>query len=118
MFRFELIPLPRMERSSLPGFSSFEQSLVCEARAAPDRRTAHFFALVLFLTRFLAAAFAGQCFFYPLPLAGLEVKRVTLYFLDNVFGLYLPLESSQRIFERFTLLKSNFRQLAAPPHSS
>jgi hypothetical protein len=76
------------------------------------------FSLVLFLTGFLAAALASQRFLYSLPLAGLQVKRVTLYFLNNVLGLHLPLEPPQRVFEGFTLLKSNFGQRTTPPHSS
>jgi hypothetical protein len=75
-------------------------------------------SLVLFLARFLAAAFPSQRFFDSLPLAGLQVKRVTLYFLDDVFGLYLPFEPPQRVLEGFTLLKSNFRQRTTPPCSS
>ncbi len=43
---------------------------------------------------------------------------MTLYFLDNVLGLYLPLEPPKRVFEGFTLLKSNFRQRTTPPRSS
>jgi hypothetical protein len=31
--------------------------------------------------------------------------------------LHLPLEPPQRVFEGFTLLKSNFRQRTTPPHS-
>jgi len=88
----------------------------CEKRAA-RQRTARF-SLVLFLACFLATAFASQRFFDSLPLAGLQVKRVTLYFLDDVLGLYLALKPSQRVFEGFTLLKSNFRQRTTPPRSS
>jgi hypothetical protein len=43
---------------------------------------------------------------------------VTLYFLNYVLGLYLPLEPPKRVFEGFTLLKSNFRQRTTPPCSS
>ncbi len=75
-------------------------------------------SLVLFLACFLAATLASQRFFYSLPLAGLQVKRVTLHFLDDVLGLYLPLEPPKRVFEGLTLLKSNFRQRTTPPHSS
>jgi hypothetical protein len=75
-------------------------------------------SLVLFLARFLAAAFPSQRFFYPLPLAGLQVKRVTLYFLDDVLGLHLPFKPPQRVLEGFPLLKSNFRQRTTPPCSS
>jgi hypothetical protein len=75
-------------------------------------------SLVLFLACFLAAAFASQRFLDSLPLAGLQVKRVTLYFLDNVLGLYLSLKPPQRVFEGFTLLKSNFCQRTTPPYPS
>jgi len=83
----------------------------------PPPKANGLFSLVLFLACFLAAALASQRFFYSLPLAGLQVKRVTLYFLDNVLGLYLPLEPPQGVFEGFTLLKSNFRQQLHPPTS-
>jgi hypothetical protein len=76
------------------------------------------FYLVLFFACFLAAALARQRFLYSLSLAGLQIKRVTLYFFDNVLGLYLPLEPPERVFEGFTLLKSNFRQRTTPPCSS
>ena len=66
--------------------------------------------LVLFLACFLTAPFASKRFFHPLLLARLQVKGVTLHFLDNVFLLYLPLEAAKRIFEGLALLNSNFRQ--------
>jgi len=72
----------------------------------------------LFFASFLAASLARQRFFYSLSFAGLQVKRVTLYFLDYVLGLDLPLEPPKRVFEGFTLLESNFRQQTAPPNSS
>jgi hypothetical protein len=74
--------------------------------------------LVLFFSCFFAAAFACQCFFYAFFLAGLQVKRVSFYFLDNILGLYLSFEATQRIFEGFSLLNSNFRQRTTPPCSS
>ena len=66
--------------------------------------------LVLFLACFLSAPFASQRFLYPLLFTRLEVKRVALHFLNDVFLLYLPLETAKRIFEGFPLLNSNFRQ--------
>jgi hypothetical protein len=54
---------------------------------------------VLLFASFLAATLASQRFFYALPLAGLQVKRVTFYFLDYVLSLYLPLKPPQCIFE-------------------
>ncbi len=66
--------------------------------------------LVLFLTNLLAIAFAGKCFFHPLLLARLQVKRVTLYFLDNVFCLHFTLEPAKRVFKGLTLLNTNLCQ--------
>ena len=40
---------------------------------------------------------------------------MTFYFLDNVLSLYLSLKPPKRVFEGFTLLKSNFRQRTTPP---
>jgi hypothetical protein len=66
--------------------------------------------LVLFLASFLAASLARQRFFDSLSFARLQVERVTLYFLDDVLGLYLPFKPAKRVFKRFTFLKSNFSQ--------
>jgi hypothetical protein len=68
------------------------------------------FYLVLLFASFFAAALARQRFFYALSFAGLKVERVTFYFLDNVLGLYLSLETAKGVFEGFSLLKSNFSQ--------
>ena len=38
-----------------------------------------------------------------------------LYFLDNVFLLYLPLKAAQCILEGFSLLHSHFGQLNHTP---
>jgi len=73
---------------------------------------------VLFFTRFLAAALTGQCFFYALLLARLQVKGVTLDLLDNVFLLHLALKSAQSILEGLTLLKPYFCQTDTPPNPS
>ena len=89
-----------------------------DTRNGPLYANGPFSWLVLFFTCFLAAALASERFFYSLPLAGLQVKRVTLYFLNDVLGLYLSFEPPKRVFEGFSLLKSNFRQRTTPPHSS
>jgi hypothetical protein len=96
-------------------WKTFNNSL-CKERAVPVSERP--LLLVLFLACFLAAALAGERFFYALSLARLQVKRVTFHFLNNVLCLYLSLEPSQSIFEGFTLLKSNFCQRTTPPHSS
>jgi hypothetical protein len=67
-------------------------------------------SLVLLFASFLAASLARQRFFYSLSFAGLQVERVTLYFLDDVLGLYLPFKPAKRVFKRFTFLKSNLCQ--------
>ena len=40
---------------------------------------------------------------------------MTFYFLDDVFLLYLALETAESIFEGFTLLKSDFSQTNYTP---
>jgi hypothetical protein len=69
----------------------------------------------LFFTCFLAATLSRQRFFHALFFARLQVKGVTLDLLDDVFLLHLALEATQRIFEGFALLKSNFCQLNYTP---
>ena len=74
--------------------------------------------LILFFTSFFPTAFARERFFDALFFAGLQVKGVTLDLLDDVFLLHLALEATQRVFEGFALLESDFRQLTTPPNSS
>jgi hypothetical protein len=66
--------------------------------------------LVLFLADLLAITFASERFFYTLLLAWLQIKRVALNFLDNVFGLHLTLKASQGILKGFAFLYSNLCQ--------
>jgi hypothetical protein len=70
---------------------------------------------ICLFTRFLTAALACQRFFHPLLLAGLQIKGVTFHFLDNVFLLYLPLKTAERIFEGLALLQSDFSQTNYTP---
>jgi hypothetical protein len=88
------------------------------SRAAPGKERPFTAASVLFLACLLACALASQRGFHALFLAGLQVKGVALNLLDNVFLLHFALETTQRVLERFTLLKSNFRQTDTPPDSS
>ena len=53
--------------------------------------------LVLLFPSFFAAAFASQRFFHALLFARLEVKGVTLDFLNNVLLLDLTLEAAQGV---------------------
>jgi hypothetical protein len=66
--------------------------------------------LILLLTDLLAIAFASECFFHSFLLTWFQIKRVTLDFLDNVFGLHLALKASQRILKGFAFLYSNLCQ--------
>jgi hypothetical protein len=66
--------------------------------------------LILLLTDFLAIALACQRFFYAFLLTWFQIKRVTLDFLDNVFGLHLAFEASQGILKGFAFLYSNLCQ--------
>jgi len=50
--------------------------------------------LVLLFTSLFAAALARQCFFHTLLFARLEVKGVTLHFLNNVLLLHLAFEAA------------------------
>ena len=40
---------------------------------------------------------------------------MSLYFLNDVLGLYLPFEPAKCVFKRFTFLKSNFSQRDCTP---
>ena len=66
--------------------------------------------LVLLLADLLAIALACQRFLNSLLFTGLQVKRMALHFLDNVFGLHLTLEATQGILKGFAFLYSNLCQ--------
>ena len=65
---------------------------------------------ILLLACFLACALACQRLLHPLFLTGLQVKRVTLYFFNDVLLLHLPLEATQGVFKRLAFLQSDFCQ--------
>ena len=66
--------------------------------------------LVLLLTDLLAIALACKRFFHTFLFTGLQIKRVTLDFLDDVFGLHLALKAPQGILKGFAFLYSNLCQ--------
>jgi hypothetical protein len=66
--------------------------------------------LILLLADLLAITLAGKRFFHALLFTGLQIKRVTLDFLDNVFSLHLALEAPQSILKGFAFLYSNLCQ--------
>jgi hypothetical protein len=77
--------------------------------------TARPWILVLLFASFLAAALARQRFLHAFLFARLEVKGVTLHFLDDVLLLDLSLETPQGVLQRFAFLNTNFRQTANTP---
>jgi len=72
--------------------------------------------LVLLLASLLAIPLACQCCFHATLFARFQIVGMTLYFLDDVFLLNLPLEAAQSIFERLAFLYTNFRQNFPPPN--
>ena len=66
--------------------------------------------LILLFTDLLTIPFASQCFFHTLLFTWLQIKRMTLDFLDDVFGLHLALEAPQGILKGFAFLYSNLCQ--------
>jgi hypothetical protein len=66
--------------------------------------------LILLLTDLLAIALTCQRFLHAFLFTGLQIKRMTLDFLDDVFGLHLALEAPQGILKGFAFLYSNLCQ--------
>jgi hypothetical protein len=73
---------------------------------------------VLLFTRLLAGALASQRCLHAFFFAGLQVKGMTLHFLNDVFLLHLAFEAAQSVLEGLSLLKSHFCQTDTPPDSS
>jgi len=68
------------------------------------------YGLVLLFTSLFTIPLARQRFLHATLFAGLQVKGVTLHFLDDVLLLYLTLEPAQCIFKRFAFLHANLCQ--------
>ena len=87
----------------------------CESlQGRPKSRNAWY--LVLLFTSLLAIPLARQSCLDATLFAGFEVVGVTLYFLDDVLLLHLPLKPAQRIFKRFAFLYANLGQKLTPPN--
>src|SRR5260370_29823798 len=71
--------------------------------------------LILLLTRLFTGTLASQCGLHALFFARLQLKGASLDLLNNIFLLYLALETSQIVFEGLTLLTSNFSQKRYTP---
>jgi len=72
-------------------------------------------ALLDLARAFLAIALAGECFLCAALFTGLQIERVPLDFLNDVFLLNLALKTAQSTFERFAILQMDFRQTNSPP---
>jgi hypothetical protein len=72
--------------------------------------------LILLFASLLAIPLARQGCLDATLLTRLQVVGVTLDFLDDVLLLNLPLETAQRIFERFAVLNANLCQRVPPPN--
>jgi hypothetical protein len=73
--------------------------------------------LILLLTNLLTIALTSERFFHTLLLTWFQIKRVTLYFLDNVFRLHLALKAPQCVLKGFAFLYSNLCQENTPPNA-
>jgi hypothetical protein len=105
-------PLASDQRESVTGVSGGHLSMLVGEMAASFRSL----ILVLLLADLLAITLTGERFFDTLFFTRLQIKRMTLYFLDDVFGLHLALETAQSILKGFAFLNSNLCQEKTPPN--
>ena len=63
----------------------------------------------------LPVPFPGQSLFDPLPFTRFQVEGMTLYFLNNIFLLYLPFEPPKSTFDRLAVLNLHFRHYENTP---
>ena len=66
--------------------------------------------LVRLATLLLARTFTRQRLFGAAPISGLQIVRVLLDILDDIFLLYLAFEATERAFNRFAFLNLDFSQ--------
>ena len=66
--------------------------------------------LILLLTDLLTITLTCKRFFHTFLFTGLQIKRVTLDFLDDVFSLHFALEAPQCVLKGFAFLYSNLCQ--------
>lgn len=93
--------------------------LLLAARAEKGRSTIEMLrpsGLFDFPATFLPVAFSGQCLLYAKLFTWFQVKRMSLYFFDDVFLLHFALEPAQCVFQSFTILESYFSQTKTPPN--
>jgi len=66
--------------------------------------------LVRFAALLLARTLTRQRLFGAAPISRLQIVRMLLDILDDIFLLYLALEATQRAFDRFAFLNLDFSQ--------
>src|SRR5438067_8293727 len=109
-------PGSALRQARIPGGSQQDFKTSSSARlplnyaGCPPAGRASGLKLILLLASFLAAALARQRLFHALLLARFQIKGVPLDLLDYVFCLYLALEATQGVLQRFALLQSHFCQ--------
>jgi hypothetical protein len=74
--------------------------------------------LVQFPTLLLPAAFPGEGLFRPALVTRLQIERVFLDILDDIFLLHLPLEAAQGALDGFAFLYFYFSQAFSTPSSA
>jgi hypothetical protein len=82
----------------------------CHSRTAVRSWTANRSRLFDFPATFLPVPFACQRLLDPQFFARLQIEGMPLDFFNDVFLLYLPLETPESVFQGFTVLESDFSQ--------
>jgi hypothetical protein len=108
-----LAPPRLLFRTSLRRFAAFA---IVQRRPPEQSFSRRVIESILLFASLLTVPLARQGCLDAALLAGLQVVGVTLYFLDDVLLLYLPLEPAQSVFQRFAFLNANLRQRSPPPN--
>ena len=77
----------------------------------------HTNVLVLFVSGLFTSPFTSQCCFHSSLLSWFQVEGMLFDFFNDVLLLNLPLEATQRVLQRLSVLKSNFSQSINTPVS-
>ena len=74
--------------------------------------------LVQFPALLFSAAFTSEGLFRPTLVTRLQIERVLLDILDDIFLLHLPLETAQGAFDGFAFLDLYFSQALSTPSTA
>ena len=74
--------------------------------------------LVQFPALLFTTAFTSEGLFRPALVTRLQIERVLLDILDDIFLLHLPLEAAQGAFDGFAFLDLYFSQALSTPSSA